>query len=53
MCKNFETEKPEEIEDKFNQKTLENQSIVNMFNQLARSIFELKITKENLLTELK
>ena len=53
LCSNFKTEKPDEINHKYNQKTLENQSIVNWFNDLAKHIFDLKMLKEKLQKELK
>lgn len=53
LCANFQTEKPEEINEKYTKKTLENQSIVNWFNDLARHIYDLKMKKEDLQQELK
>ncbi|CDW76813.1 UNKNOWN [Stylonychia lemnae] len=52
LCSNFQTEKPDEINHKYIQKTLENQSIVNWFNDLAKHIFDLKMKKEELQKEL-
>ena len=53
LCGKFKTDKPEEINFKFIQTTLENQSVANWFNDLAKNIFDLNKTKESLNKQLK